>query len=314
MTSQLWPGLDLRQIQLPWWTNECYHEEEDQLADLSRSFSFLCDQERSTSRLNLHFGRQFCAGREPRAGLRTRFLDSATSIYVKTVLLVFIDPSEPPALYRRSYRCQRYAVGGPDVSARPSKVQICRCQPQSRQHRPLYALCVSVHTGNQRTWGGWGALAPRSGWKALRWRGSGFGCTEERQRCGGVYLSCGSAVFTAMNGQKRRLYSRQEHFRRWLVVWLQIPSVVVKAVILLHPRHFSVVHLLVRVSHRRAIKKLAGKEMRDPRALQNTLTMIFFLSEPSLAVVMDQSHVPGWFAAVVIGDRGSIICRVAWWK
>ena len=76
--------------------------------------------------------------------------------------------------------------------------------------------------------------------------------------------------------RKGRLYSRQEHFRRWLVVWLQMPSVVVKTVILLHPRHFSEVHLLVRVSHRRAIKKQAGKEMRDPRALQNTLTMILF--------------------------------------
>ena len=31
------------------------------------------------------------AGRRPRAGLRTRFLDSATSIYVKTVLLSAID-------------------------------------------------------------------------------------------------------------------------------------------------------------------------------------------------------------------------------
>ena len=37
----------------------------------------------------------------------------------------------------------------------------------------------------------------------------------------------------------------------------------------------------------------------------------FVLSEPSLAVVMDQSLVPGRSAAVVIGDGGNIICRVA---
>ena len=99
------------------------------------------------------------AGRRPRAGLRTRFLDSATSIYVKTVLLVFIDPGEPPALDRRSCRCQRWAVGGADVSARPSKVQICRCQPQSRQHRPPRSMriCPQGESANLRRLGSTGA-------------------------------------------------------------------------------------------------------------------------------------------------------------
>ena len=89
-----------------------------------------------------------------------------------------------------------------------------------------------------------------------------------------------------------------------------MPSVVIKTVILLHPGHFSVVHLLVRVSHRRAIKKLAGKEMRPPSTAEHP-DHDFVLSEPSLAVVLDQSLVPGWSAAVVIGDGGNIICRVA---
>ena len=62
----------------------------------------------------------------------------------------------------------------------------------------------------------------------------------------------------------------------WSFDCRSVPSVVVKTVILLHLRHSSVVHLLVRGSHRRAIKKLVGKEMRDPRARQNTLTMILF--------------------------------------
>ena len=75
------------------------------------------------------------AGRRPRAVLKTQFLDSATPIYVKTVLLIFRYPGGPPALDRGSCRCQRQAVGAVDISARPSKVQICRCQPH-------HAICI----------------------------------------------------------------------------------------------------------------------------------------------------------------------------
>ena len=82
------------------------------------------------------------AGGRPRAGPRTRFLYSATLIYVKAVLLVFIVPGEPQALERPSYRCQCYAVGGADVRARSSKVQICRCQPQSRQQWPPHSMRI----------------------------------------------------------------------------------------------------------------------------------------------------------------------------
>ena len=35
-------------------------------------------------------------------------------------------------------------------------------------------------------------------------------------------------------------------------------------------------------------------------------TFFFFLAEPSLAVVMEQSLVPGWSVAVVIGDMGTL--------
>ena len=58
-------------------------------------------------------------------------------------------------------------------------------------------------------------------------------------------------------------------------------------------------------------KEASGKRDERPPSTAEHPHHDFVLSEPSLAVVMDQSPVSGWFAAVVIGDRGSIICRVA---
>ena len=42
---------------------------------------------------------------------------------------------------------------------------------------------------------------------------------------------------------------------------------------------------------------------------------VYFWPEPSLAVIMEQSVVPVWSVAVVIGDVGtSFAVRVVWWK
>ena len=58
-------------------------------------------------------------------------------------------------------------------------------------------------------------------------------------------------------------------------------------------------------------KEASGQRDERPPSTAKHPDHDFVLSEPSLAVVMVQSLVSGWSAAVVIGDGGNIICRVA---
>ena len=51
-------------------------------------------------------------------------------------------------------------------------------------------------------------------------------------------------------------------------------------------------------------KEASGQRDERPLSTAEHPDHDFVLSEPSLAVVMDQSLVPGWSAAVVIGDGG----------
>ena len=219
---------------------------------------------------------------------------------------VFVDPGEPSALDRRSCRCQRKAVGGADVSARPSKVQICRCQPQSRQHRPPRSMRICTHgeSAYLRRLGSTGAQklleSSPSGrfWIVLRW-----GKTAVWWRVFVVWIRC--------------LYGNE---------WPE------KATILTTGAFSKVVGSLTadqaakrcrKNSDPAASQALLGstfacpgepsqsnKEASGQRDERSPSTAEhpdhdFVLSEPSLAVVMEQSLVPGWSAAVVIGDGGT---------
>ena len=91
----------------------------------------------------------------------------------------------------------------------------------------------------------------------------------------------------------------------WSFDCRSVPSVVVKTVILLHLRQILGSTFACPGEPSQSNKEASGQRDERPPSTAEHPDHDFVLSEPSPAVVMEQSLVPGWSAAVVIGDGGT---------